>query len=102
MRSRTALLAGIAVVLLAIGGAALAWVLFLQGDNVAPLTLPSTQPAAEASTAAGASSDAGASAGPGESLAPASAAPIDAATLPGSWTIAPDSVVGYRVRARLA
>jgi polyisoprenoid-binding protein YceI len=100
MRSRTALLAGVAVLLLVIGAGALTWVLFLKGDDVAPLTLPSTPPAAVASAPSGPA--AGASAGAGESLAPASAAPIDAASLPGTWSIAPDSVVGYRVRERLA
>ena len=98
MRSRTALLGGLAVVLLVIGGAALAWVLFLQGDNVAPLALPSSVPAAEATAPAGGSPAATAG---GESLAPASA-PIDAADIPGIWSIASDSVVGYRVRERLA
>jgi len=41
------------------------------------------------------------SAAPG-SLPAASAGSIDAATLPGTWQVAPDSVVGYRVRERLA
>jgi polyisoprenoid-binding protein YceI len=35
-------------------------------------------------------------------LPPASGATIDAASLPGTWTIGADSVVGYRVRERLA
>ena len=35
-------------------------------------------------------------------LAPAAAAPIDAASMPGTWTIAASSIVGYRVRERLA
>jgi len=99
MSSRTALLGGLAVLLLVVGGAALAWTLFLRGDDVAPLALPSTAPAASA--AAG-----GATAAPGSSadvsLAPGSAAAIDAASLPGSWTIAEGSVAGYRVRERLA
>jgi polyisoprenoid-binding protein YceI len=100
MRSRTALLAGVAVLLLVIGAGALTWVLFLKGDDVAPLTLPSTPPAAEATSPAGTAAFASGAAG--ESLVPASAAPIDAASLPGTWSIAPDSVVGYRVRERLA
>jgi polyisoprenoid-binding protein YceI len=103
MRSRTALLGGLAVLLLVIGGAALAWVLFLQGDNVAPLALPSTAPAAEASQpTTGGSGAAASDAGAGTSLAPASGATIDAASIPGTWTIAPNSLVGYRVRERLA
>ena len=99
MSSRTALLGGLAVLLLAVGGAALAWTLFLRGDEVAPLTLPSTAPAASAA-AGGATAAAGASAG--VSLAPGSAGAVGAASLPGSWTIAQGSVVGYRVRERLA
>ena len=97
MRSRPALLALVVVLLLAVGGGAAAWALFLRGDNVAPLELPST--------------GAGTSASPGASVADpstvaslpaASAATVDAASLPGTWTIAADSVVGYRVRERLA
>ncbi len=99
MSSRTALLGGLAVLLLVVGGAALAWTLFLRGDDVAPLALPSTAPAASA-LAGGASAAPGTSAG--VSLAPGSAAAIDAASLPGSWTIADGSVAGYRVRERLA
>ena len=99
MSPRTALLGGLAVLLLAVGGAALAWTLFLRGDDVAPLTLPSTAPAASAA-AGGATAAAGASAG--VSLAPGSAGAVGAASLPGSWTIAQGSVVGYRVRERLA
>ena len=98
MTSRTAGLAVVAVLLLAVGGGALAWVLFLKGDDVAPLALPSAAPAASA--AAGNSPIADPSAG--TTLAPASAATIDAAALPGTWSIGPDSVVGYRVRERLA
>ena len=100
MRIRPALLAIVVVLLLAVGGGAVAWTLFLKGDNVAPLTLPSRAPAASSGTA-------GASAAQGSSgattwLPPASAATIDAASLPGTWTIGADSVVGYRVRERLA
>jgi len=98
MTSRTAGLAVVAVLLLAVGGGALAWVLFLKGDDVAPLALPSAAPAASA--AAGNSPIADPSAG--TTLAPASAATIDAAALPGTWSIGAESVVGYRVRERLA
>jgi polyisoprenoid-binding protein YceI len=100
MRSRTALLAIASVLLLAVGGAAIAWTVFLKGDDVAPLALPST-PAASAPTTGDASSDPVAPSDAG-SLAPASAAPVDAASIPGTWTIAADSIVGYRVRERLA
>jgi polyisoprenoid-binding protein YceI len=100
MRSRTALLAVVAVLLLAIGGGATAWVLFLKGDNVAPLTLPSTAPAASGVATGSGSVVADPSAG--TSLAPASGAAIDAASIPGTWTIAAGSEAGYRVRERLA
>lgn len=99
MRSRPALLALIVVLLLAVGGGAVAWAIFLRGDDVAPLSLPSTAPRASAGSAA-ASPDAGSSST--SSLPPASATTIDAAGIPGTWTIAADSVVGYRVRERLA
>jgi polyisoprenoid-binding protein YceI len=103
MRSRTTLLAAVVVLLLAVGGGAAAWALFLRGDDVAPLALPSTGP--DPSTATAASSAAGRGspgASTSESLPPASAGAIDAAALPGTWQIASDSVVGYRVRERLA
>jgi polyisoprenoid-binding protein YceI len=98
MRSRPALLL-VVILLLAVGGGTAAWALFLKGDNVAPLALPSRAPAAS-TTGAGVSAAAGSSAA--ASLPPASAAAIDAASIPGTWTIGPDSVVGYRVRERLA
>jgi polyisoprenoid-binding protein YceI len=99
MRSRTALLAVVAVLLLAIGGGAMAWVLFLKGDDVAPLTLPGTT--AIGSPAAGGSTPAPLTSGD-PSLAPPSAAPLDAASVPGTWSVAEGSVAGYRVRERLA
>ena len=101
MKPRPALLALVVVVLLAIGGGAAAWAVFLRGDNVAPLRLPSSAPAASSGRAAGSGSTATAS-GSTASLPPASGAAIDAASIPGSWTIGADSVVGYRVRERLA
>ena len=101
MRSRTALLAVVAVLLLAIGGSAVAYTLFLRGDNVAPLALPSAG-AGSSSVGAGATSSVGAASSAGTSLAPAASAAIDAASVPGTWTIGTDSVVGYRVRERLA
>jgi len=101
MRSRTALYAVIALLLLVVGGMAITWAVFLRGDNVAPLALPSAGTAAASADPAGGGS-AGAGASAATSLAPASAAAIDAASIPGTWTIAADSVVGYRVRERLA
>ncbi|HEX2755167.1 MAG TPA: YceI family protein [Candidatus Limnocylindrales bacterium] len=100
MRSRPALLAIVVILLLAVGGGAATWALFLRGDNVAPLSLPSRAPTSSSGSAA-ASPAAGAS-GATTSLPPASAAAVDAASMPGTWTIGADSVVGYRVRERLA
>jgi polyisoprenoid-binding protein YceI len=98
MRSRPALVA-LAVVLLVVGGGAVAWALFLRGDDVAPLALPSSRPSP---ALAGGSSGSAAADPSGVSLPPASSGTIDAASLAGTWQIAPDSVVGYRVRERLA
>jgi polyisoprenoid-binding protein YceI len=100
MRSRTTLVAAVVVLLLAVGGGAAAWALFLRGDEVAPLSLPSTAPnaASSDSTSTGSADPSGA----GTSLPPASGTAIDAASIPGTWTIGADSIVGYRVRERLA
>jgi polyisoprenoid-binding protein YceI len=102
MRSRPAVLVLAVVVLLVVGGGAAAWALFLRGDNVAPLALPSTAPRA---SGGGATGSAGAGAGASSattSLPPAASAGLDAASIPGTWAIGADSVVGYRVRERLA
>jgi polyisoprenoid-binding protein YceI len=98
MSRRPALLALVIVLLLAVGGGAAAWALFLRGDEVAPLALPSTGPRGAGPAASDPSGDPSGAA----SLPPAAAGTIGAADLPGTWTIAPDSVVGYRVRERLA
>jgi polyisoprenoid-binding protein YceI len=98
MRTRPALILAV-IALLVVGGAAAAY-LFLRGDNVAPLALPSTAPRASASIGAAAASP-GAS-GTSATLPPASSGPVDVAGIPGTWTIGADSVVGYRVRERLA
>ncbi len=95
MQARTVLLSALIVALLLVGGGAAAYVLFLRGDNVAPLSLPSAAPAASAGTAV-------ASGSAGTSLPPASAATIDSASIPGTWMVGADSIVGYRVRERLA
>jgi polyisoprenoid-binding protein YceI len=100
MRSRPALLVIAVILLLAVGGGAAAWALFLRGDEVAPLALPSRAPTASSGTAAASGTAAGSSAT--TSLPPASAVALDAASIPGSWTISADSVVGYRVREKLA
>lgn len=100
MRSRPALLLVVLVLGLAGGGAA--WLLFLRGDNVAPLALPSAKP----SVAAGASAlPVSGSIDPSAatpSLATASGGAVDAAAIAGTWTIGAESVIGYRVRERLA
>jgi polyisoprenoid-binding protein YceI len=101
MRSRTALLA--AVLILAVAGGVGAWLLFLRGDNVAPLALPSTNPTAVA--VASPSSPSTTSSSPsaaGSSSRPDASTVTGAGDLAGTWTIGPDSVVGYRVRERLA
>jgi polyisoprenoid-binding protein YceI len=98
MRSRPALLA-LAVVLV-VGGAVGAYVLFLRGDQVAPLALRSASPSQAVAGSAGVSTpDPSTAAG---SLVPASGGSAGAASIPGTWTIGADSVVGYRVRERLA
>src|SRR6478672_7766297 len=99
MRSRPALIVAVVVLLVAIGGGAAAWALFLSGDNVAPLSLPSRAQAASSGSAA--ATPAGTS-GTIASLPTASAATLDAASMPGTWSIADGSIVGYRVRERLA
>jgi polyisoprenoid-binding protein YceI len=99
MRSRPALIVAVVVLLVALGVGAAAWALFLSGDNVAPLSLPRLGPGASSGSAA--ATPAGGS-GSIASLPPASAAMLDAASIPGTWSIAADSVVGYRVRERLA
>lgn len=99
MRTRPALLALLAIALLVVGGGTAAWAVFLRGDNVAPLALPSRAPGTAASPAADSSAGPSTAAA---SLPAASSGPVDAASLPGSWTIGADSVVGYRVRERLA
>ena len=104
MKARPVLLAAVIVLLLTIGGGAFVWATFLRGDDVAPLTLPNTAAGAATSGPTAGSTAAGPTnaAGSAGSLPPASAAAIDAATIPGTWSVAADSVVGYRVRERLA
>jgi polyisoprenoid-binding protein YceI len=99
MKIRPAVLALVVVLVLAAGGGAAAWAVFLRGDNVARLSLTTAAPA-ESDGPAGAGSPVGS--GSTASLPPASASAIDAASIPGSWSIATGSVVGYRVRERLA
>jgi polyisoprenoid-binding protein YceI len=102
MTRRPALLALAVLLLLVVGGGATAWALFLRGDEIAPLSLPSSGAGASSAAAAGAGAGSAAASGVTTSLPPASAAAIDAASIPGTWTIASNSVVGYRVREKLA
>ena len=99
MQTRSILLSALVVAVILIGGAGAAYFLFLRGDDVAPLTLPSTAPNAASSQVAAGSADPSSVAA---SLPPASDSAIDAASIPGTWTIGADSIVGYRVRERLA
>jgi polyisoprenoid-binding protein YceI len=98
MQTRSVLVSALVVAVLLIGGGTAAYVLFLRGDEVAPLALPSSAPPSSAVASAAATG----STGTGASLPASSGAAIDAATIPGTWSIAADSVVGYRVRERLA
>lgn len=98
MKSRTALLV---LAILVVAGGAAAYLLFLRGDNVAPLALPSAGPSAVAAASDSAASGSADSSG-APSLAPASGSAVGAGAIPGTWMIGPDSVVGYRVRERLA
>jgi polyisoprenoid-binding protein YceI len=100
MQTRSILLSALVVAALLIGGAGAAYFLFLRGDDVAPLALPSTAPTPSSETSASTDPAPGSSAG--TSLPPASGSSVDAASIPGTWTIGADSVVGYRVRERLA
>jgi polyisoprenoid-binding protein YceI len=93
---RRRLLAGLAAlaIVLAAGGAAAAYQLFLTGDNVAPLALdpsPSAQPAASAA------------ASPAASAAASTTASAGTATdgVAGTWNVGAGSVAGYRVREML-
>lgn len=90
-RSRL-LLVGLALVLAVGVGGYVAYDQVLSGDSVAPLSLPSIEPEAAATTpSANASTDASA-----EAVASADG------DVAGTWTVAGDSQAGYRVRERLA
>ncbi len=99
-RNRMITLAIIAVV--AIGaGVYLVYDNVLRGDDVAPLALPSSSPAAVATAAPTTSADpaASASADPGASTDPGTGGDGDVA---GTWTVTTGSEAGYRVREQLA
>ncbi len=99
-RNRMITLAVIAIV--AVGaGIYLAYDNVLRGDAVAPLALPSSSPAAAATTTPTASADpaASASADPGATADPGTVGDGD---LAGTWTVTTGSEAGYRVREQLA
>ena len=89
------LLAGAVALLVAVVGGYVAYDQVLSGDSVAPLALPSSSPdaATDASDSAAATADPA-----GTSAAPATGSDDVA----GTWTVAADSLAGYRVRERLA
>jgi len=98
-RSNRLLVASVAAVLAILGAAVLAYAIFLRGDNVAPLALGSPSPSAGATVAPGATPTDPAretpSTDPGTGIAT-----LD--DLAGDWTVGPGSIVGYRVREKLA
>ena len=98
-RPNRLLLVSISGVFAVAAAAVLAYVLFLRGDNVAPLALSSPSPSSSASTAPDATDTSGA--GPGQSGGPGSAIAA-LADLAGDWTAGSGSIVGYRVREKLA
>ena len=92
-RSRLTIAAVAVIAAIAIGG----FVLYdqvLRGDSAAALALPPASTAPAASTAAGASTD------PAASVAPSAA--TSGGAVAGTWTVAAESVAGYRVREQLA
>ena len=83
-RSRAIAIAIVAIVAVGIGGF-IVYDQVLRGDSAAALTLPTASPAGQASGAI--------------SSAPATTSD---GTIAGTWTVAADSVAGYRVREQLA
>lgn len=104
-RNRLIVLALVAIV--AVGGY-LAYDTFLRGDDVDPLALPSSSPAAVASDAPttadpGASgASGGASGGPADPAPTAGDGTATDGDLVGTWTAVEGSEAGYRVREQLA
>ncbi|HYH92402.1 MAG TPA: YceI family protein [Candidatus Saccharimonadales bacterium] len=101
-RSRSIAIALVAILAIGAGGY-LAYVNVLQGDDVAPLALPSASAAAVDPTA-GASADPAASVDPSASTDPTAAASADPGSdaVSGTWTATTGSLAGYRVREQLA
>lgn len=95
MRVKPLLLTALVVAVLAVAGSAAADLVFLRGDHVPPLALPSASPSPSAVAASSSSASAGTEPG-------TAAEGTGNDTLTGTWTIAPGSIVGYRVREQLA
>ena len=95
----------LAIGLLVVGGlgAYLAWDQLLRGDDVDPLDFASPSPSVAASVSV--SPDGSAAASAGASADPSTVVPsgeLGAEDLAGDWTVSEGTVVGYRVRERLA
>ena len=92
--SRSRVFIAIAVVVLAIGlGGFIVYDQVLRGDSAAALTLPTASIAPSSSGTPAASTSAGAS---------VAQATTSGGSVAGTWTVAADSVAGYRVREQLA
>ena len=100
--TRNRLLTLAVIALVAVGaGTYLAYDTFLRGDDVAPLALPSSSPAAAATATPTTSADPVATASPdaGVTTDPGTGTDDDVA---GTWTVTTGSEAGYRVREQLA
>jgi polyisoprenoid-binding protein YceI len=102
--SRRPLVIVIVAGLVLVAGALLAYALVLKGDDVAPLALPSVAPSSGVASGTGGVAPAASTAAVGAPSLPAASAgtAVDAAGLAGAWKIADGSLVGYRVREKLA
>jgi polyisoprenoid-binding protein YceI len=95
--SRSRLIIAVAAVALAVGlGGFIVYDQVLRGESAAALTLPTASSSPSSSVTPAASTSAGAT-----SAAAASAATAGG-SVAGTWTVAADSVAGYRVREQLA
>lgn len=98
-RSNRLLVASVAAVLAILAAAVLAYAIFLRGDNVAPLALGSPSPSAGATVGPGSTPGDGVSEEPTIDPGPAITF-LDG--LAGDWQVGDGSIVGYRVREKLA
>ena len=103
---RSRVIAIIAVVVAVAIGGFTAYDLILKGDTTAALTLPTAAPSAltggSGSSAARASAPSGTTGSTGSVTPVASSGSGGGGDVAGTWTIAPGSVAGYRVREQLA